>query len=264
MLSMPAIVENCFSSGVATADAIVSGLAPGRLALTVIVGKVDRRQVADRQPPVRRDAEEQNPRHHEHRRDGPPNEQLGEVHVAASLPACAGRRRPAVRCSAPASRRRARSASDATVRRPRPARRPPAPCRSSSGHRPTRPTETGRTLATVVVPDDEHVVALLPGKHRARRHGDDVRTAPRARRSRARIRPATARSPDSANRALAVTRSRERVHRIVEKRQRPRLVDRAAVRRRPREQERVPCAYRRCTAGKSCCTTGNRTRIGRS
>ena len=36
---MPAIVENCFSSGVATADAIVSGLAPGRLALTVIVGK---------------------------------------------------------------------------------------------------------------------------------------------------------------------------------------------------------------------------------
>src|SRR5215467_118901 len=38
MLSMPAIVENCFSSGVATADAIVSGLAPGRLALTVIVG----------------------------------------------------------------------------------------------------------------------------------------------------------------------------------------------------------------------------------
>ena len=38
MLSMPAIVENCFSSGVATAAAIVSGLAPGRLALTVSVG----------------------------------------------------------------------------------------------------------------------------------------------------------------------------------------------------------------------------------
>src|SRR6516225_5993714 len=30
----PAMVENCFSSGSATADAIVSGLAPGRLALT--------------------------------------------------------------------------------------------------------------------------------------------------------------------------------------------------------------------------------------
>src|SRR5512140_3169418 len=39
MLSMPAIVENCFSSGVATAAAIVDGLAPGRFALTLIVGK---------------------------------------------------------------------------------------------------------------------------------------------------------------------------------------------------------------------------------
>src|SRR5258708_5907512 len=35
----PAIDENCFSSGRATADAIVSGLAPGRPALTWIVGK---------------------------------------------------------------------------------------------------------------------------------------------------------------------------------------------------------------------------------
>src|SRR3954463_8537401 len=38
MLSMPAIVENCFSSGVATDAAIVCGLAPGRLAFTVTVG----------------------------------------------------------------------------------------------------------------------------------------------------------------------------------------------------------------------------------
>ena len=35
----PAIVENCFSSGVATDAAIVSGLAPGRPAFTWIVGK---------------------------------------------------------------------------------------------------------------------------------------------------------------------------------------------------------------------------------
>ena len=35
----PAIVENCFSSGVATDAAIVSGLAPGRPALTWMVGK---------------------------------------------------------------------------------------------------------------------------------------------------------------------------------------------------------------------------------
>src|SRR3954470_7898435 len=37
--SMPAIVENCFSNGVATDDAIVSGLAPGKLAFTWMVGK---------------------------------------------------------------------------------------------------------------------------------------------------------------------------------------------------------------------------------
>src|SRR6266568_3596132 len=35
----PAIVENCRSSGVATEDAIVSGLAPGSDAVTWIVGK---------------------------------------------------------------------------------------------------------------------------------------------------------------------------------------------------------------------------------
>ena len=35
---MPGMVENCFSSGVATDEAMVSGLAPGRLALTEMVG----------------------------------------------------------------------------------------------------------------------------------------------------------------------------------------------------------------------------------
>ena len=39
MASSPAIVENCFSSGVATAAAIVCGLAPGNPADTEIVGK---------------------------------------------------------------------------------------------------------------------------------------------------------------------------------------------------------------------------------
>src|ERR1700694_4501447 len=37
--STPAIDENCFSSGVATDEAMVSGLAPGRPAVTLIVGK---------------------------------------------------------------------------------------------------------------------------------------------------------------------------------------------------------------------------------
>ena len=36
--STPEIVDSCFSSGVATAEAIVSGLAPGRLAETDTVG----------------------------------------------------------------------------------------------------------------------------------------------------------------------------------------------------------------------------------
>src|SRR5512136_737082 len=39
MDSTPAMVENWRSSGVATAEAMVSGLAPGRLAFTRIVGK---------------------------------------------------------------------------------------------------------------------------------------------------------------------------------------------------------------------------------
>jgi hypothetical protein len=37
--SKPSIVENCRSNGVATAEAIVSGFAPGKLALTTSVGK---------------------------------------------------------------------------------------------------------------------------------------------------------------------------------------------------------------------------------
>jgi hypothetical protein len=37
--SRPAMVENCFSSGVATADAMVSGAAPGSVADTLMVGK---------------------------------------------------------------------------------------------------------------------------------------------------------------------------------------------------------------------------------
>ena len=38
IVSRPAIVENCFSSGVATAAATVCGLAPGRLARTLMTG----------------------------------------------------------------------------------------------------------------------------------------------------------------------------------------------------------------------------------
>jgi len=47
--SRPAIVENCFSSGVATEDAIVSGLAPGSDALTTDRREIDVRQIVHRQ-----------------------------------------------------------------------------------------------------------------------------------------------------------------------------------------------------------------------
>jgi hypothetical protein len=38
MESTPAMLENAFSRGVATAEAMMSGLAPGRLAVTWMVG----------------------------------------------------------------------------------------------------------------------------------------------------------------------------------------------------------------------------------
>ena len=48
------MVENCCSSGVATDDAIVSGLAPGSCADDLDGREVDVRQIADRQQPVGR------------------------------------------------------------------------------------------------------------------------------------------------------------------------------------------------------------------
>ena len=49
MLPMPAIVENCFSSGVATSRGHVCGLVPRSVAPTVACREVDIRQVAHRQ-----------------------------------------------------------------------------------------------------------------------------------------------------------------------------------------------------------------------
>jgi hypothetical protein len=47
--STPAMVENCFSSGVATAEAIVAGLAPGKPRTHLDRGKIHARQIAHRQ-----------------------------------------------------------------------------------------------------------------------------------------------------------------------------------------------------------------------
>ena len=74
--SSPAIIENLFSSGVATAAAIVSGLAPGRLAVTSRVGQIHVGQVADRQLAVGDRAEQGDRRHQQAGGDGPLDEGL--------------------------------------------------------------------------------------------------------------------------------------------------------------------------------------------
>ena len=83
MLVRPAIAANCFSSGSATDEAIVSGLAPGSDACTRMVGKVHARQIGDRQLLVGEDAEHQDAQHQQRRRDRPPDEDRREIHGAA-------------------------------------------------------------------------------------------------------------------------------------------------------------------------------------
>ncbi len=46
MVSMPAMVVNSRSSGAATDDAMMSGAAPGRVAVTVMIGKSTRGKAA--------------------------------------------------------------------------------------------------------------------------------------------------------------------------------------------------------------------------
>ena len=82
--SSPAMAENSFSSGVATAEAMVSGLAPGSAAETWMVGKVDVGQLRHRQLPVGQDAEGQNADHDQDRHDRTADEDLGDVHRLAS------------------------------------------------------------------------------------------------------------------------------------------------------------------------------------
>ena len=86
----PAIAENCFSSGSATAVAIVSGLAPGSAGIDLNGRKVDGRQVADRQLPVGHHAEHQDAQHDERRRDRPLDEERRQVHGCTFEPSAAG------------------------------------------------------------------------------------------------------------------------------------------------------------------------------
>ncbi len=75
-----AMRPNCRSSGVATEEAMVSGLAPGKPALTEMVGKSTSRQRRHREQPVGRGAGQGNRDHQERGGDGLADEGLRNIH----------------------------------------------------------------------------------------------------------------------------------------------------------------------------------------
>ena len=77
---MPGISENCRSSGVATFEAMVSGLAPGSVALTWRVGKIHVRQRRHRQAEIADDADQQERDRDQRGGDRPVDEGAGEIH----------------------------------------------------------------------------------------------------------------------------------------------------------------------------------------
>ena len=79
----PAIVENCFSSGVATEDAIVSGLAPGSAGADHDGREVDVGEIVDRQISIRHQAEDDDRERDQRRHDRAADEDFGEIHEAA-------------------------------------------------------------------------------------------------------------------------------------------------------------------------------------
>ncbi len=81
MESRPAIVENSFSKGVATEDAIVSGLVPAKDA-NFNGGEINIRQVAHREQTIRHYAENKNSDHHQSGHDRMGNKYLGKVHIS--------------------------------------------------------------------------------------------------------------------------------------------------------------------------------------
>ena len=86
------IAANCCSSGVATAEAIVSGLAPGVVGRHDDGREIDLRQRRDRQQVVGADAEHQHAQHQQRGRDRPADEGFGDVHRRPLSPTCWARR----------------------------------------------------------------------------------------------------------------------------------------------------------------------------
>ena len=78
--SMPAMVENWRSSGVATEAAMVSGLAPGRLGVHLNGGEVHVGQVAHRQSAIASHAEQHDPQHDQRGHHRPANKDFRDVH----------------------------------------------------------------------------------------------------------------------------------------------------------------------------------------
>ena len=82
----PAMVANCFSSGRATAEAIVSGLAPGKARLHLNRREIDRGKIADREEPVRHRAEHEHADDEQRGRNRPFDEKGREIHVRPLYP----------------------------------------------------------------------------------------------------------------------------------------------------------------------------------
>ena len=78
---MPEIVESWRSIGAATEDAMVSALAPGKVAVIEIVGKSTAGKRGDRQEPIGEYAEYDESRSHQRREDRPTDTDLRQDHV---------------------------------------------------------------------------------------------------------------------------------------------------------------------------------------
>jgi hypothetical protein len=84
----PAMWPSCRSSGAATDDAMISGLAPGSDAPTLMVGKIHLRQGRHGQLQVSDGPRQGNGRGQQRRAHGPANEGRGNVHeVWGAMPA---------------------------------------------------------------------------------------------------------------------------------------------------------------------------------
>ena len=80
MESMPAMVANWRSSGVATEAAMVSGLAPGRRSGHLDGREIDVGQIAHGQRAVAGDAEQHDPDHQQRGHDRPRDEDFRYIH----------------------------------------------------------------------------------------------------------------------------------------------------------------------------------------